>query len=115
GLTMLRSMGVQLALISGRHSPVTERRAQDLKIPPEMVHQGAHRKMPVYERLLEHTGLKDRAVCFVGDDLIDLPVLERVGLACCVADARPEIPPACHVVASLEGGRGAVRQICDHV
>lgn len=111
GLKMLMDNGYQLALITGRISQAVKHRAEQLGI--EHVYQGQGNKLPAYMELVEKLGLTDDEVCYAGDDWIDLPVLDRVGLAVTVADAEPEVISRVHWVTSRPGGRGAVREICN--
>jgi len=111
GLKMLMDNGYQLALITGRISQAVKHRAEQLGI--EHVYQGQGNKLPAYMELVEKLGLADDEVCYAGDDWIDLPVLDRVGLAVTVADAEPEVISRVHWVTSRPGGRGAVREICN--
>lgn len=111
GLVALRKAGVLIGLISGRQSKAVETRAGELKI--DIVHQGVHDKLPVYERLLSAHRLSDEQVAYVGDDLPDLPVLNRVGLAVAVASAIPAVRRAAHWVTKNPGGAGAVREVAD--
>jgi len=115
GIAFLNKTDIKVALITGRSSAVVDSRARELKIPPERVKQGAKVKLPVFDQLLIENKLKPSEAAFVGDDIIDLPVLERVGLACCPADAHPTVLNTCHVIANAEGGRGGVRGICEHI
>jgi len=115
GMTFLRKADLLLALVTGRSSPVVDVRARELDIPAARVKQGARVKLPVFRELLAETGLAAAQAAFVGDDLIDLPVLEAAGLACCPGDAHPEVRRACHVIATRPGGRGGARQICEHL
>jgi 3-deoxy-D-manno-octulosonate 8-phosphate phosphatase (KDO 8-P phosphatase) len=114
GMAFLRLAGFKLALITGRSSKVVDVRAREIKIPPELVKQGAKQKLPVFMQMLNELGLKPAEAAFVGDDIIDLPVLEVAGLACCPSDAHATVIDTCHVIAGLPGGRGGVRQICEH-
>ncbi len=115
GVTILQKAGLNVALITGRSSQVVEHRARELKVPPEFVKQGVKLKLPVFNEMLALAGISAQEAAFVGDDLIDLPVLQAAGLACCPSDSHDDIIPVCHVVAQGRGGRGAVRQICEHV
>jgi 3-deoxy-D-manno-octulosonate 8-phosphate phosphatase (KDO 8-P phosphatase) len=115
GVTLLQKCGLQVALITGRRSKVVENRARELKIDPAFVRQGVKCKLPVFNELLAVLGITAQEAAFAGDDLIDLPVLHAAGLACCPSDAHEDIFPACHVVTAGRGGRGAVRQICEHI
>jgi len=111
GLKMLMDNGYELALITGRISDALRHRAEQLGI--EHVYQGRGNKLPAYLELIEKLGLGDDEVCYAGDDWIDLPVLDRVGLAVTVADAEAEVISRVHWVTSRPGGQGAVREICN--
>lgn len=111
GLKALQRFGVELALITGRSSPMVTQRAQQLGI--RHVYQGADDKLTAYHDLLAATGLDHQQVCYAGDDWIDLPVLLRVGLSVTVADADDEVRDRVHWVTRRPGGDGAVREICD--
>lgn len=111
GLKMARSVGLRTGLITGRDSPATARRAREAEI--EFVYQGRAEKIHAYEEILQKTGLRDEEVCFIGDDLPDLPLLSRVGFAVAVANAVPEIKKAAHYVTRAQGGNGAVREVIE--
>jgi 3-deoxy-D-manno-octulosonate 8-phosphate phosphatase (KDO 8-P phosphatase) len=108
GLMIWKFVGKRAALITGRRSKLVEVRAAELGIDP--VIQGAAEKMPAYREVLQAGGWEPRQVCYVGDDVPDLPVLCNCGLAVAVADAAPEVVAAAHYVAAAAGGRGAVRE-----
>jgi len=110
GVKALQQFGVQLALITGRESPMVTQRASQLGI--EYVYQGIDNKLNAYMDMLQKTGFDDQQVCFAGDDWIDLPVLVRVGLAVTVPAADHEVKNRVHWVTEREGGDGAVREIC---
>jgi 3-deoxy-D-manno-octulosonate 8-phosphate phosphatase (KDO 8-P phosphatase) len=103
--------GKQAAILSGRRAPAVDRRATELKIAH--VRQGVDRKAEPFRALVDGLGLAPRQVCFVGDDLPDLPVLRTVGLAACPADAAAEVREAAHLVTRAPGGRGAVREVVE--
>jgi 3-deoxy-D-manno-octulosonate 8-phosphate phosphatase (KDO 8-P phosphatase) len=105
--------GVQVAWLSGRSSPVVARRAQELGV--EEVVQGAKQKLPAFRALLRRTGCRAEEVCYLGDDLPDIPVLRQAGLACAVADAPEEVKAVCQVVTRALGGRGAVREVAERI
>lgn len=111
GVKRLLAGGVAAAVISGRESAAVSRRMQDLGI--QHVFQGDEHKLPIYERLLQQLGLKPEETACVGDDLPDLPLLERAGLAVAVANAQPSLRAKAHHVTAAKGGRGAVREVCD--
>jgi 3-deoxy-D-manno-octulosonate 8-phosphate phosphatase (KDO 8-P phosphatase) len=111
GLKRLRAAGVTVAIISGRDSAAVTRRMQDLDI--EHVFQGDEQKLPIFERLLKNLGVSADETACVGDDLPDLPLLERAGLAVAVANALPAVKQAAHHVTTARGGHGAAREVCD--
>jgi 3-deoxy-D-manno-octulosonate 8-phosphate phosphatase (KDO 8-P phosphatase) len=103
--------GKKAAILSGRRAVVVERRAAELKIAHVL--QGYEQKAAPLRTLIEELGLSPRQVCFVGDDLADLPALRVVGLAACPADAVAEVKNAAHLVTQAPGGRGAVREVVE--
>ena len=111
GLKMLAAAGVQLAIITGRTSTVVERRMRDLGI--EHLYQGHADKRPIFEQLVKRLQLPMTATAFMGDDVVDLPVMLASGLAVAVADAHPLVKHHAHWVTRLGGGRGAVRELCE--
>lgn len=111
GIKMLMRSGVGIALLTGRDSRVVLHRAKDLGI--DMVYQGAKEKLPVFEQILKEKGFECKEVCYVGDDIVDKPVLKRVGLSISVADAHEELKGTVDYVTSMPGGRGAVREVCE--
>ncbi len=111
GLRCLQLCGIELALITGRQSEIVDRRAEQLGIAH--VYQGRNDKLDAFIHLLEKTGIDEQQVCYAGDDWIDLPVLERVGLAVTVPEADKIVKDSVHWVTSHSGGKGAVREICN--
>lgn len=111
GIKMLQRAGIEVGIITGRQSQVVDIRARELGI--EILYQGVKDKLVPYREILLTRGLRDEEIAYVGDDVVDLPILRRVGFAATVADAVTEIRPYVHHVASRRGGRGAVREICD--
>ncbi len=111
GLKMLQRAGIQVGMITGRSSVIVNQRAEELGI--SILYQGAKVKLGPYLEILEQTGMADHQVAYVGDDLIDLPVLRRVGFSATVADAVPQMADQVDYVTRCSGGRGAVREICD--
>ena len=103
--------GVTVGLLSARSSGATTHRAAQLAI--RTVIQGASSKLAAYERILIDHGLTDEDVAYMGDDLLDLPVLGRAGLAAAPADAAPEVLARVHWVSSVGGGRGAARELVE--
>jgi 3-deoxy-D-manno-octulosonate 8-phosphate phosphatase (KDO 8-P phosphatase) len=111
GLVMLRETGVAIAIISGRSSEAVAERMAELGI--RYVHQGKSDKLSVFEELLKKLGLEAGQVAYVGDDLPDLPVMQRVGLAVAVADAHELVRRHAHWRTQLPGGQGAAREVCE--
>ncbi|MBJ6723150.1 KdsC family phosphatase [Geomesophilobacter sediminis] len=111
GIKMLQRSGIEVGIISGRQSRVVENRAVELGI--NLVYQKSLDKLVPYRQMLETTGLLDEQVAFMGDDVIDIPLLRRVGFAAAPADAIAEVLPFAHFVSSKRGGWGAVREVCD--
>lgn len=105
--------GLRVGLLSSRTSGATAQRAAQLAIPT--VVQGVANKLEAYQRILNDAGLTDEAVCYMGDDLIDLPVLARAGLAAAPSDAAPEVREQADWVSTARGGRGAVRELIEFV
>jgi len=111
GLRMLSASGVAVAIISGRRSKALELRAQNLGVTH--VFQGADDKLSVFEPLLIRLSLTAAQAASIGDDLPDLPVLRRCGLAVCVPEAPALVREHVHFVTQRAGGRGAVRELCE--
>jgi 3-deoxy-D-manno-octulosonate 8-phosphate phosphatase (KDO 8-P phosphatase) len=110
-LNAWRRLGKRTAVISGRDSKATARRAAELGIGP--VIQGAAAKSGPFRQLLAELGVGAEQVAYMGDDLPDLPVLAAAGLAACPADAVEEVHAACHYVTQAVGGHGAVREVIE--
>jgi len=112
-IRMGQSAGLRFGIVSGRNSPLVERRARELDI--ENIHQGVQDKGERLERIVAETGLKAEQICFVGDDLIDVPAMRRAGLAACPADGCEETRQFAHYICDNKGGHGAVREVVDLV
>ena len=108
GLVLWWKAGLRSAIITADRSKVVARRARQMRVT--WVAQYARDKRKAYDRLRRHFRLSDSAICYLGDDLLDLPVLRRVGLAVATANAVPEVKSAVHYVTRKPGGRGAVRE-----
>jgi 3-deoxy-D-manno-octulosonate 8-phosphate phosphatase (KDO 8-P phosphatase) len=111
GIVMAHRAKLRTALISGRGSETITRRAEELGI--ELVFQKIWNKLEVYEKILVDTELTHDEVAYIGDDLIDIPLLRRVGLAVAVADAVDEVKAAAHLITQRPGGQGAVREVIE--
>jgi 3-deoxy-D-manno-octulosonate 8-phosphate phosphatase (KDO 8-P phosphatase) len=113
GIKLLQQSGVATAIISARQSPIVLRRAGDLGIAHVM--QGIHDKGAAFQQLLTQTDMTPQQCGFVGDDVIDLPILSRVAFAASVANGHAEVRARVHYVTQAGGGRGAVRELCDFI
>ena len=111
GLTLARTAGLRTGVITGRESPALRRRARELDI--EFVYEKQPHKIAAYEEILKKSGAQESEVAFLGDDLPDLTVMRRVGLAVAVGDATPEVKRAAHYVTKAVGGRGAARELVE--
>jgi len=111
GIKMLQHAGIESALISGRSCPMVEKRAADLGITE--VTQGVRDKVPILAKLLSQKGLKPEHAAFVGDDVVDLTVMNRVGFSVAVADASEFLFDTANYVTVAPGGRGAVREVAE--
>jgi 3-deoxy-D-manno-octulosonate 8-phosphate phosphatase (KDO 8-P phosphatase) len=111
GIKMLIKHGVTVAIITGRTSKVVEHRMANLGI--EHVYQGQLEKLPAYEKLAGDLGISATETAYVGDDVVDLPVMRRVGLAIAVQDAHPLVRTHSHWQTPRCGGRGAARDVCE--
>ena len=111
GLVILKKAGIKTAIISARFSKAVTVRAKDLKI--DKVYQDAQPKLDAYEALLKNLKLSDEEVCFIGDDLPDVAVLERVGFAVTVPSAAAEVKRVCDYITQKDGGKGAVRELIE--
>jgi 3-deoxy-D-manno-octulosonate 8-phosphate phosphatase (KDO 8-P phosphatase) len=108
GLTLAHTAGVRTGCITGRESAALLRRATEMKM--EFIYMKRALKMPAYEEILKKAGVSDFAVAYVGDDLPDIPLMRRVGLAVAVGDAVPEVKEVAHYTTKAVAGRGAIRE-----
>ena len=115
GIRMLQEGGIEIAFITGRESKLVLHRAQNLKISPSLIYQGYRDKRPAFKDLLKKTGLSAKNIAYVGDDVFDLPIMGKVGMAIAVNDAHPFVIKHAHWVTRSAGGRGAVREVCDMI
>ena len=111
GIVLLHRAGLNSGIISGRTSSLVERRARELGM--RYVRQGTWDKVKDFDELLAEAGVTDHEVAFVGDDVTDIPLMQRSALAVAVADAAPETIAAAHYVTQLPGGHGAVREVTE--
>jgi 3-deoxy-D-manno-octulosonate 8-phosphate phosphatase (KDO 8-P phosphatase) len=111
GFAMAQWAGLKTGLLTSRNSKVVALRAKQLKI--DLVSQGKLKKLPEYIQMRKILRLSDKEVCYIGDDIIDLPVLRTVGFSVAVANAREEVKSECDYVTTAAGGEGAVREVID--
>jgi len=111
GMDILQKTGVQIGIITGRTSQVVQYRMQSLGI--KQIMQGVADKLPAFMQMCQELALETTQVAYVGDDLIDIPVLKCAGLSIAVADAHPSIFPYVHWRTEANGGRGAAREVCE--
>ena len=111
GLSLASKSGLALALISGENSPLVDRMAA--KFPDVVVHKDCKDKASALQTFSERRGVRLQDICFIGDDVNDLPALQIVGLSACPADEGPAVRELCQVVTKLSGGNGAVREVVD--
>jgi 3-deoxy-D-manno-octulosonate 8-phosphate phosphatase (KDO 8-P phosphatase) len=113
GIRMWQRAGLKVALLSGRASAATTRRAQELEIPHVL--QDCKAKLPALQQLLAELGLSPEQAAYVGDDLMDLPIVRRVGLGVAVANAVDELKEQADYVTVRRGGEGAVREVIEYL
>lgn len=113
GLAYWMRAGHQAGFLTGRGSPMVERRAKELNIA--FLAQNIKAKLPEFERVLAEFSLQPHEVAVMGDDLMELPMMARAGLAIAVKDAVPEVRDAADWITHTKGGKGAVREVIDHI
>ena len=113
GIRMWQRAGLKVALLSGRASEPTRRRAEQLNI--EYVFEDCHDKLPTLEKFLEKLGLSPESAAFIGDDLMDLPAIRYVGFGVAVANAVDEVKKYADYVTERPGGAGAVREVIEYI
>jgi len=113
GLVRVQKSGFITAIITARNNGTVKHRAENLNITE--LRQGQKYKIPALEEIMKKYGLSYENVSYMGDDLPDLCILEKVGLSCCPADAVEEVKSVCKFQSSINGGRGAVRELCDFI
>lgn len=111
GIKLASIMGIRTGVITGRNSPAMAHRAREMAM--EFLIQGQAKKLEAYKGVLARAGVSDEEVAYLGDDLPDLPLLERAGLAVAVGDAVLEVKRAAHYTTKAPGGRGAAREVVE--
>jgi 3-deoxy-D-manno-octulosonate 8-phosphate phosphatase (KDO 8-P phosphatase) len=113
GLRLLMDAGIQVGIITGLSSKALEHRCSKLGI--SLLFAGIKNKSKVLDSIISQTGIDPEKMIFVGDDLIDLPVMKRVGVSFCVADGSDDVKKHCDFITNLKGGHGAVREVCENI
>lgn len=111
GLSLAHTMGIQTGFITGRHSPAVSKRAQELNVT--FVYLGQQTKTAAFEECIQRAGVTEDEVAYMGDDLPDIPLARRAGLAVCVADGAPDLAAICHFTTRRLAGRGAAREVVE--
>jgi YrbI family 3-deoxy-D-manno-octulosonate 8-phosphate phosphatase len=113
GINMLKTSGLITAIITARSTPIVDKRAKDLNI--SHVYQGAKNKFVAIQELMNIYNIDLSEIAYVGDDIPDICILEKAGMACCPADAVDEVKSICHFISTKPGGKGAAREISDFI
>ncbi|MCD6093521.1 MAG: HAD hydrolase family protein [Candidatus Omnitrophica bacterium] len=111
GIVLLRRAGIDSIIITAKKSKAVIRRAKEMEI--KEVYQNSRNKLKIYNKILERYKIPPQEIAFIGDEIIDIPVLEKVGLSISVPDARQEVKEKVDYITRKQGGRGAVREVCD--
>jgi 3-deoxy-D-manno-octulosonate 8-phosphate phosphatase (KDO 8-P phosphatase) len=111
GIKLAGIMGIRTGFITGRKSQAVQQRANELDV--EFVYLGQAKKTAAYEEILKKAGVSDEETAYLGDDLPDMPLAHRAGLAVAVADAAPELKAICHYTTQAKGGKGAAREVIE--
>jgi len=111
GLSLAHTMGIQTGFITGRSSPAVAKRAEELKV--SFVYLGQAKKTEAFEECMRKAGVTEEEVAYMGDDLPDIPLAKRAGLAVCVADGVPELRAVCHFTTQRLAGRGTAREVIE--
>ena len=111
GIILVRRAGIKCAILTAKGSKVVMKRAKELKI--DKVYKDFHYKIKALKPICRAFRVTEDEICFIGDDVIDAPILKRVGLAVCPPNAMDDVRPLAHLITEKTGGRGAVREICD--
>jgi len=113
GIKMWRRAGMKTAFISGRESAVTKKRADELEI--DFLYQPCQQKLACFEKLLKECQLEPKDIAYIGDDVLDIPIIKRVGFGVAVANAVDEVKNCAHYITSRTGGNGAVREVIEYI
>lgn len=112
-MVLIQKSGIDIGIITGRTSKLVAKRMQDLTV--KHLYQGVPDKLPTFEKLMQELNIELDQVAYMGDDILDLPILRRVGLASCPKDSDSEVLSRVDFVSQFNGGRGAVRELCEFI
>ena len=115
GIRLLLENDIEVVIITGRESELVKHRAENLKIPADLVYQGYRDKIPAFEDLLKNKGYHKNEIAYVGDDVIDLPIMSQVGFSIAVGDANWFVKKNAHWTCQTLGGKGAAREVCEYI
>lgn len=110
-MVLIQKTGIEIGIITGRKSELVAKRMADLKV--KHLYQGVPDKLPTFEKLMSELKISLEEVAYMGDDILDLPILTRVGLASCPQDSDPEVLSRVDFISQFNGGAGAVRELCE--
>lgn len=113
GIKLLQNANIKFGVISGRHSEALINRLKELKI--DIIYTGNHNKLDIYNKIKEDFALEDMEICYMGDDLVDIPILKRVGLSFAPSNAHDYVKGFCKYITKRKGGDGALREAIEHV
>jgi len=111
GVILVKNAGIKVVIVTAKKSKIVKMRANELKV--DALYQDSLDKLKALNKILKRFKLAPEEICFIGDDLVDAPILKRVGLAVSVPNGVEEVKSIAHMITSKTGGRGAVREVCD--
>lgn len=111
GILLVKRAGIKTVIVTAKASRVVTKRSKELRI--DKVYQDFHYKIDALKKIRRKFRVKDDQICFIGDDIIDIPILKRIGLAVCPPNAMSEVKPFAHLITENRGGHGAVREVCN--
>jgi len=113
GIKLLQSVGVKFGVISGRHSEALINRLKELSI--NIIYTGNHKKLEIYNKIKKDFDLEDHEICYMGDDVVDIPLLKRVGISFAPSNAHEFVKGFCTYITKKQGGYGALREAIEYL